>query len=61
MHDDVQRVKDMQRLAIGVGVHPDRPGLKRELLGAAQGLPHAHQRRGRFLADRRLLWLSGGM
>src|SRR6202011_784250 len=50
---DLQRVEDVQRLAVGTRVDPDRPRLKRELLGT-QALAHAQQCRTRLFADRRL-------
>jgi hypothetical protein len=39
VHGHLQRVKDAQRLSIGLRIDSDRVGLKRELLGRAQVSP----------------------
>ena len=60
VHGGLEGMEDVERVTVRVRMDPDRPGLKRKLLGA-QGLAHAHQGRARLLADRRFLLLRGGV
>ena len=59
-HGDLEGVEDVKGVTIRVRMVPDRPRLKRELLGP-QALAHLQQGRARLLADHWLFLLRGGV